>query len=72
MTVFVVRNAIATILSMYSSKWLAEQGASIMFGEMAACQYFLLLLAIPLYFYSASILKFTSMYGPTQRFATDC
>lgn len=71
MTVFIIRNAIATVLSVYSSQWLAEQGASDVFGEMAAMQYFLLLFAIPLYFFSSSILKFTGTYGPMRSFATD-
>lgn len=66
-TVFIVRNAIATVLSMYSTDWLVKQGPSIVFGEMAAIQYFLLLFAVVLYFFSSSILKFTATYGPARR-----
>ncbi|THX54624.1 putative polyamine transporter [Aureobasidium pullulans] len=65
--VFVIRNVIACVLSMYSSDWIAEQGASIVFGEMAAIQYFLLLFAVPLYFCGPALLKFTSGYGPMRR-----
>jgi MFS family permease len=65
--VFVIRNAIACVLSMYSSDWIVRQGASIVFGEMAAIQWFLLLFAVPLYLWGPALLKFTAAYGPMLR-----
>lgn len=67
MIVFVIRNAIACVLSMYSSDWIAEQGASIVFGEMAAIEWFLLAWAVVLFYCGPALLKFTAGYGPMLR-----
>ncbi|KAF7552038.1 hypothetical protein G7Z17_g4573 [Cylindrodendrum hubeiense] len=53
--IFVIRNAIATILALYTSDWQLATGVKNAFGEMVGIQYFLLLFAFPMYFYATQL-----------------
>ncbi|EMC91132.1 hypothetical protein BAUCODRAFT_39273 [Baudoinia panamericana UAMH 10762] len=66
-TVFVVRNVIALVCSFYANRWIAEDGMKKVFGSMAGIEWALLVLGIPLYFFTKQILAFTSSYGPMKR-----
>lgn len=66
-TVFVVRNVIALVCSFYSNKWIASDGLESVTGTMAGIQWAMLLIAIPIYFFSGKLLAFTNSYGPQKR-----
>ncbi|KAJ5668692.1 MFS general substrate transporter [Penicillium macrosclerotiorum] len=67
-SIFVIRNTIGMLLSLYATDWIERQGTSSVFGEMTAIQVVSILFAIPLYLYGGSLRAFTSSYGPMKRF----
>jgi hypothetical protein len=67
-SIFVIRNTIGMLLSLYAADWIERQGTAPVFGEMAAIQVVSILFAIPLYFCGKSLRAFTSSYGPMKRF----
>ncbi|KAJ5083861.1 hypothetical protein NUU61_008440 [Penicillium alfredii] len=66
--IFVIRNTIGMLLSLYAADWIARQGPAAVFGEMTAIQVVSILCAIPLFFWGKSLRAFTSRYGPMKRF----
>ncbi|KAI9926342.1 hypothetical protein ASPWEDRAFT_119056 [Aspergillus wentii DTO 134E9] len=68
--IFVIRNTIGMLLSLYGTNWIERQGPAAVFGEMTAIQVVALLLAIPLFFYGERLRTLTSRYGPMKRFST--
>ncbi|KAJ5280698.1 major facilitator superfamily domain-containing protein [Penicillium angulare] len=66
--IFVIRNTIGMLLSLYAADWIERQGPAPVFGEMTAIQVVSILFAIPLYFWGSSLRSFTSRYGPMKRF----
>ncbi|KAL5336829.1 major facilitator superfamily domain-containing protein [Aspergillus crustosus] len=66
--IFVVRNTIGMLLSLYAADWIAQQGPAAVFGEMTAIQAASLLVAIPLFFWGAPLRAWTARYGPMKRF----
>lgn len=66
--IFVIRNTIGMLLSLYASDWIARQGAAAVFGEMMAIQVASILLAIPLFFWGRRLHRATLRYGPMKRF----
>ncbi|KAL4928106.1 major facilitator superfamily domain-containing protein [Aspergillus undulatus] len=66
--IFVVRNTIGMLLSLYAADWIRRQGPAAVFGEMTAIQVASLSLAIPLFFWGGSLRSLTSQYGPMKRF----
>ncbi|KAJ5669922.1 uncharacterized protein N7477_005285 [Penicillium maclennaniae] len=66
--IFVIRNTIGMLLSLYAADWIERQGTASVFGEMTAIQVVSILFAIPLYFWGRSLRSFTSSYGPMKRF----
>ncbi|KAJ5777631.1 hypothetical protein N7520_000877 [Penicillium odoratum] len=66
--IFVIRNTIGMLLSLYAADWIERQGTASVFGEMTAIQVVSVLCAIPLYFWGPSLRAFTSRYGPMKRF----
>ncbi|KAJ6090308.1 hypothetical protein N7486_009123 [Penicillium sp. IBT 16267x] len=66
--IFVIRNTIGMLLSLYAADWIEKQGTAAVFGEMTAIQVVSVLFAIPLYFWGRSLRAFTSSYGPMKRF----
>ncbi|KAK5719971.1 hypothetical protein LTR15_007244 [Elasticomyces elasticus] len=69
--VFVIRNVIALVCSFYTNQWIAEKGLESVTGTMAGIQWAVLLLAVPIYFFSKRILSFTNTYGPMKRMQRD-
>ncbi|GLI81570.1 hypothetical protein PoHVEF18_009955 [Penicillium ochrochloron] len=67
-SIFVIRNTIGMLLSLYAADWIERQGTAPVFGEMTAIQVVSILFAIPLYFCGKSLRAFTSSYGPMKRF----
>ncbi|CAK7210553.1 hypothetical protein SEUCBS140593_000865 [Sporothrix eucalyptigena] len=65
--VFVIRNVIATVLALYTKNWQTATGVQNAFGEMVAIQYFVLLMAIPFYFYGKRIRQWTATFGPMNK-----
>ncbi|KAL4870062.1 hypothetical protein BDV12DRAFT_207986 [Aspergillus spectabilis] len=66
--IFVIRNTIGMLLSLYASHWISRQGPAAVFGEMAAIQVACTLVAIPLFFWGGPLRSLTSRYGPLKRF----
>ena len=66
--VFIIRNTIGVLLSLYAADWIAEQGAAPVFGEMVAIQVIVISLAFPFYFYGKRIRGWTLNFGPIKRF----
>ncbi|KAL4955796.1 major facilitator superfamily domain-containing protein [Aspergillus filifer] len=66
--IFVVRNTIGMLLSLYAADWISRQGPAAVFGEMTVIQAASLLLAVPLFFWGPSLRAKTSKYGPMKRF----
>ncbi|KAJ5700974.1 hypothetical protein N7493_012020 [Penicillium malachiteum] len=66
--IFVIRNTIGMLLSLYASDWITRQGTAAVFGEMTAIQVVSVLFAIPLYYFGRSLRAWTSSYGPMKRF----
>ncbi|EYE93149.1 putative polyamine transporter [Aspergillus ruber CBS 135680] len=66
--IFVIRNTIGMLLSLYASDWISRQGAAAVFGEMMAIQVASILLAIPLFFWGRRLHRATLRYGPMKRF----
>jgi hypothetical protein len=67
-SIFVIRNTIGMLLSLYAADWIDRQGTAPVFGEMTAIQVVSVLFAIPLYFCGKSLRVYTSSYGPMKRF----
>ncbi|KAJ5413950.1 hypothetical protein N7509_000577 [Penicillium cosmopolitanum] len=68
--IFVIRNTIGMLLSLYAADWIEKQGPAPVFGEMMAIQVVSILFAIPLYIWGRPLRDFTSIYGPMKRFQT--
>ncbi|KAK1141146.1 hypothetical protein N8T08_009313 [Aspergillus melleus] len=66
--IFVIRNTIGMLLSLYAADWITRQGPAAVFGEMTAIQVASMLLAIPLFFWGVRLRRATSTYGPMKRF----
>ncbi|PYI21832.1 MFS general substrate transporter [Aspergillus violaceofuscus CBS 115571] len=64
--IFVIRNTIGMLLSLYASDWIARQGVAVVFGEMTAIQAASLLLAVPLFFGGGRLRALTGRYGPNR------
>lgn len=69
--IFVIRNTIGMLLSLYAANWIERQGPAPVFGEMTAIQVVSILFAIPMYFFGGSLRAFTSRYGPMKRFQSE-
>ncbi|KAL4913997.1 major facilitator superfamily domain-containing protein [Aspergillus aurantiobrunneus] len=67
--IFVVRNTIGMLLSLYAADWISRQGPAAVFGEMTAIQVASMLVAIPLFLWGGPLRSWTSRYGPMKRFA---
>lgn len=65
--VFVVRNVMACILSLYIADWIKVEGVKKAFGEMVAIQYAILSLSVVLYFFGKRIRAFTGRFGPMKK-----
>jgi hypothetical protein len=65
--VFVVRNVMACILSLYIADWIKVEGVKKAFGEMVAIQYAILSLSVVLYFFGKRIRVFTGRFGPMKK-----
>jgi hypothetical protein len=65
--IFVIRNTIGMLLSLYAADWIERQGTVPVFCEMAAIEVAFILFAIPLFFYGQSLRDSTSRYGPMKR-----
>lgn len=65
--VFVVRNVMACLLSLYIADWIAVEGVKKSFGEMVAIQYAILSLSVVLYFFGKRIRAFTGKFGPMKK-----
>ena len=63
MIVFIIRNTISVICSLYASDWLALAGVINAFGEMVGIESFFLCLTIPFFFYGRAVKKLVSSYG---------
>lgn len=66
--IFVIRNTIGMLVSLYAADWIERQGPAVVFGEMTAIQVASILFAIPLFFWGNSLKVLTSSYGPMKRF----
>jgi MFS family permease len=66
--IFVIRNTIGMLVSLYAADWIERQGPAAVFGEMTAIQVVSILFAIPLFIWGDSVRAFTSSYGPMKRF----
>ncbi|KAJ5102497.1 major facilitator superfamily domain-containing protein [Penicillium argentinense] len=69
--IFVIRNTIGMLLSLYTANWIEKQGPAPVFGEMTAIQVVSILFAIPLYIWGRRLRDLTSTYGPMKRFQHD-
>ena len=67
--IFVIRNTIGMLLSLYAVDWIEKQGLTPVFGEMTAIQVVSILFSIPLYMWGPSLRALTSRYGPMKRFS---
>ncbi|KAL4806068.1 MFS general substrate transporter [Aspergillus unguis] len=68
--IFVIRNTIGMLISLYGADWINRQGPAAVFGEMTAIQAASVLLAIPLFFWGQPLRAWTSQYGPMKRFTS--
>ncbi|KAJ5327666.1 hypothetical protein N7452_008056 [Penicillium brevicompactum] len=66
--IFVIRNTIGMLVSLYGADWIDRQGPAVVFGEMAAIQVASVLFAIPLFIWGRSLGAWTSTFGPMKRF----
>jgi MFS family permease len=64
---FIVRNLIAVVCSMYCFPWILRDGLRAVFGTMAGLEWALMLFGLPLLFLAERIKKFTGRYGPERR-----
>ncbi|PYH40337.1 polyamine transporter [Aspergillus saccharolyticus JOP 1030-1] len=64
--IFVIRNTIGMLLSLYATDWIARQGVASVFGEMTAIQTASLLVAVPLFFGGKWLRGITGGYGPNR------
>ncbi|PWY74323.1 MFS general substrate transporter [Aspergillus heteromorphus CBS 117.55] len=69
--IFIIRNTIGMLLSLYATDWIDHQGAAKVFGEMTAIQVVSVLLAVPLFFWGGRLREITSRYGPMRRFEVE-
>jgi hypothetical protein len=67
-SIFVIRNTIGMLLSLYAADWIERQGTAQVFGEMNSIEVVSILFAIPFYFRGKSLRALTSSYGPMKRF----
>ena len=65
--VFVVRNVMACVLSLYIADWIKVEGIKDAFGEMVAIQYAILSLSLVLYLFGKRIRRFTGKFGPMKK-----
>ncbi|PMD14114.1 MFS general substrate transporter [Hyaloscypha hepaticicola] len=65
--VFVVRNVMACILSLYIADWIKVEGVEKAFGEIVTIQYAILSLSVVLFFFGKRIRAFTGQCGPMKR-----
>ncbi|KUJ11873.1 putative polyamine transporter [Mollisia scopiformis] len=65
--VFVVRNVMACILSLYIADWIKKEGIKKAFGEMVVIQYAILSLSVVLYFWGKRIRAWTATFGPMKK-----
>ncbi|KAF2115638.1 major facilitator superfamily domain-containing protein [Lophiotrema nucula] len=65
--VFVIRNAIACLISTYISAWFQHQGLRRAYGELVGVGYIILSLSLVLYFFGHRIRRFTSSFGPMSK-----
>ena len=66
--IFVIRNTIGMLLSLYAVDWIENQGLARVFGEMMAIQVLSILCAVPLFLWGRPLRALTSRYGPMRRF----
>lgn len=64
---FIVRNVIAVICSIYCFPWIQRDGLKAVFGTMAGLEWALMLFALPLYLMAVQIKTITGRYGPMKR-----
>ncbi|PYH91839.1 MFS general substrate transporter [Aspergillus ellipticus CBS 707.79] len=69
--IFIIRNTIGMLLSLYAADWISKQGPAKVFGEMTAIQAVSILLALPLFFWGGKLRQITHGYGPMRRFGLD-
>ncbi|KAF9891615.1 hypothetical protein FE257_003626 [Aspergillus nanangensis] len=69
--IFVIRNTIGMLLSLYAADWMTRQSPAAVFGEMTAIQVASLLLALPLFAWGGRLRDVTARYGPMKRFQGD-
>ncbi|KAJ6006714.1 hypothetical protein N7451_004658 [Penicillium sp. IBT 35674x] len=62
--VFVIRNTIAMLLSLYTVNWQESTGVKNAFGQMVGIQYFFLLFTIPMFLFGKRIRAWTTHFGP--------
>ncbi|KAJ5547180.1 hypothetical protein N7494_004765 [Penicillium frequentans] len=62
--VFVIRNTIAMLLSLYTVNWQESTGVKNAFGQMVGIQYSILLFTIPMFLFGKRIRAWTTRFGP--------
>lgn len=68
MIIFVIRNTIGMLLSLYAADWITRQGPAAVFGEMTAIYVASVMVAIPLFVWGGRLRNVTARYGPMKRF----
>ncbi|CZT18216.1 uncharacterized protein RCC_04060 [Ramularia collo-cygni] len=68
---FIARNVIAVLCSIYCFPWIQRDGLKAVFGIMAGLEWGLMLFALPIYLFAKRILDFTTRYGPMKRYKED-
>lgn len=69
--VFVVRNVMACILSLYIAEWIKTEGVRNAFGEMVGIQYFVLAMSLVLYVFGKRIRKWTGTFGLMKKYTQE-
>jgi hypothetical protein len=65
---FVIRNLVACVCSMYCASWIVRIGLRDVFVVMAGLEWALILVGgLPMYFFSKKVLAFTATFGPQKR-----
>lgn len=65
--IFVVRNAMGCIFSLYIADWISVEGVKNAFGEMVAIMYGILGLSVVLYIWGRKIRRWTETFGPMKK-----
>jgi hypothetical protein len=65
--IFVVRNAMGCIFSLYIVDWIRVEGVRKAFGEMVAIMCAILALLVVLYFFGKMIRAWTGTFDPMSR-----